>query len=99
MLLAAAGTWGQVVLGIAVLGTVVQVAVGALVGLGRRLPVSAALLVPMAALGVGIAGTLASFDDGIAAVRAASDPAWVPWFALDDRSRAFAPAGLGGLAA
>jgi hypothetical protein len=99
LLIAAAGTWGQIVLGVAVLGAFVQLAVGGLVGLGRRLPASLALLVPMVALGVGIGGTLAGLDEGVRAVRAAGDPAWVPWFALDDRARAFAPMALGGLCA
>ncbi len=81
------------------LGLPLQVAVGGLVALGRPIPAAAALLAPLLALTLGYAGTIAGMDNAIAALTQSADPAWVPWFALDDRARALLPAALGGAGA
>jgi hypothetical protein len=92
----ASGPWGAALLLLFTLGVPIQLAGGGLVGLGRRVPAAAALLFPLALLALGLGGVAAGMDSGLAAIKEASDPAWVPWFALDDRARAFAPAVIGG---
>jgi hypothetical protein len=95
----ASGPWGAALLLFVALGAPIQVAVGGLVGLRRPVPAAAALLVPLLVLILGLAGMAAGMDAGVAAIHEASDPAWVSWFALDDRARATAPLVLGGGAA
>lgn len=96
MFLNASGSWVMALLLLLALGLPVQVAVGGLVALGRAVPAAAALFVPLLLLTLGYGGTIAGMDTAIAALTQASDPAWVPWFALDDRARAMLPAAIGG---
>ncbi|MDP2312018.1 MAG: hypothetical protein Q8P41_03870 [Pseudomonadota bacterium] len=96
MLLNASGSWGMALLLILALGLPLQVAVGGLVALGRTIPAAAALLVPLLLVLLGFVGTIAGLDTAVASLTQAADPAWVPWFALDDRARAMIPAALGG---
>lgn len=99
MLLIASGVYGQVDLLLFTLGLPIQLALGGLVALGRRVPATVALLLPILVLAIGFLGGIDGMEAGIAAVREASDPAWIPWFALDDRARGTAPAGLAGILA
>ncbi len=91
--------WGSTLLLLLALGLPVQLAIGGLVSLGRRIPATAVLGVPLLMLLAGLGGTLLGMEDAIRAIAQASDPAWAPWFSLDDRARAVQPAVLGGVAA
>jgi hypothetical protein len=95
----ASGSWVMALSLLVGLGLPLQVAVGGLVALGRAIPAAAALCVPLLLLMLGYGGTIAGMDTAIAALTQASDPAWVPWFALDDRARAMLPAAIGGAGA
>jgi hypothetical protein len=90
------GSWGMPFLLLLLFGLPIQAAVGGLVGLGRRIPAFAALFLPLLALIMGYVGMITGMNTAIAGLAQAPDPAWVPWFALDDRARAALPAALGG---
>ncbi|MDP2307897.1 MAG: hypothetical protein Q8P18_17865 [Pseudomonadota bacterium] len=96
MFLNASGSWVMALLLLLGLGLPLQVAVGGLIALGRPIPAAAALFVPLLLLTLGFGGTIAGMDTAIGALTQASDPAWVPWFALDDRARAMLPVAIGG---
>lgn len=95
MLFSAAGSYGLVLLVFLLVGLVLQAAVGALVAVGRRVPAAGAVAFPLVALAVGALGSVHGLGDAVQSVGNAGDPAWVPWFALQDRARALAPAALG----
>lgn len=92
----ALGTWGLAALGIAALGLPVQTALGVALGLGRRVPVSAAIVMPVAVLLFGIFGVSARYAELQAGLWDTADPAWAPWYLLYDRAEAAAPAPLAG---
>lgn len=92
----ALGTWGLAALGIAALGLPVQTALGFALGLGRRVPVSAAIVMPVAVLLFGCFGVSARYGELQAGLWDTSDPAWAPWYLLYDRAEAAAPAPLAG---
>ena len=94
-----AGPWGAALLLLFALGLPLQIAVGGLVGLGRRIPALATLALPLLLLLAGLGATVAGLEDAMAALWNPADPPWAPWFALDDRARAAVPAGLAGLGA
>ncbi len=90
------GPWGVALVLLFALGVPLQIAVGGLVGLGRRVPAVAALALPLLLALTGLAAAVAGLEGAMAALWNAADPAWAPWFALDDRARAAIPAALGG---
>lgn len=73
------------------LGALVQFAFGGALVLGRRVPAAAALAVPALLLALGGAGTGVMLAWSAAGILQSGDPAWVPWFALQDRARACVP--------
>jgi len=73
------------------IGLPVQFALGGAVALGRRIPASATLLVPALLLSLGGFGMGLGLFTSTAAIQDAGDPAWVPWFALQDRATACVP--------
>ncbi len=99
MLLSAAGSYGPFLVVALVLGLPIQFAVASMVAFGRRVPASVAVILPSLALILGGLAVTQGVDDAIAAVGTAADPAWVPWFALQDRARAGGPAVVAGAAA
>ncbi len=96
MLLSAAGSFGPFLVVLLVLGLPVQFALASMVAFGRRVPAVLAIAAPVLALVVGGFAVVQGMNDGIAAVGSAADPAWVPWFALQDRARAGGPAIVAG---
>ncbi len=92
----ALGDWGLTALGIAALGLPVQVALGFALGLGRRVPVAASIVMPVAVLLFGLFGVSSRYATLQAGLWDLSDPAWAPWFLLYDRAEAAAPATLAG---
>lgn len=99
MLLSAAGPWGPFLLVALVLGLPIQFAVASMVAFGRRVPAALAVAAPAAALIVGGLAVIQGVDEAVAAVGTAADPAWVPWFALQDRARVGGPAIVAGAGA
>lgn len=93
------GPWGYAMLLLLVLGLPLQVAVGGLVAMQRRMWTWAVLLVPMLLLMTALASIIMAFNTAISSLAQTSDPAWAPWFALDDRARATLLGVPGGLAA
>jgi hypothetical protein len=91
------GPWAVALVLIIALGLPLQLALGALIALRRPLLALPVLAVPALLLLAGLGGTIAAFEDAMAAVWHASDPAWAPWFALQDRAHALAYAGIAGL--
>ncbi len=77
------------------IGLPVQFALGGAIAFGRRTPASLALLVPALLLALGGAASAMELRAAADAIREAGDPAWIPWFALQDRARAAIP-GLAG---
>ncbi|MSQ00779.1 MAG: hypothetical protein EXR71_02675 [Myxococcales bacterium] len=92
----ALGEWGLAALGIAVLGLPVQTALGFALGVGRRVPVAAAIVMPVAVLGFGLFGVGSRYGELQRSLWELSDPAWAPWFLLYDRAEAAAPLPLVG---
>lgn len=99
MLFSAAGAAGQIVVLVFAVGLPIQFALGALIALGRRIPGTVAAFVPALCLAAGLIGMTSGIDDAVASVGGSADPAWIPWFAVQDRARACAPAVLGAAAA
>lgn len=99
MLLTDADLWGTLVLLLFAVGVPMQLAAAGLLTLGRRVSMLTTVGMPILILAVGLAGTVALYDEALAAVRQASDPSWVALYAIDDRARAVAPATLAGLLA
>lgn len=95
MLFGAAGSFGLVLLVFLLIGLGLQAAVGGLGAVGRRVPAAGAVAFPVVALAVGALGSVHGLGEAVDAVAATGDPAWMPWFALQDRARALAPAALG----
>jgi hypothetical protein len=93
------GPWGYAMLLLLVLGLPLQLAVGGLVAMQRRMWTWAVLLVPMLVLLTALASIIVSLNASIHGLAQTSDPAWVPWFALDDRARATLLGVPGGVAA
>jgi hypothetical protein len=91
------GSW--TVPGLALLALPAQLAAGAALGMGRRVPVAGALLMPVVVLLAGLVETMRALDTGLGALHEMVDPAWAPWFAIWDRSHAATPLGLAGLLA
>lgn len=85
------GPLAPVLLVALVIGALVQFALGGALALGRRIPAAGALAVPALLLALGGAATGAQLAASEAGILQAGDPAWVPWFALQDRARACAP--------
>ncbi len=81
------------------LGLPVQFLLGGLIGVGRRLPATLALLVPALLLTLGGVGFGVGLTSAATAILETGDPAWVPWFALQDRARACIPGLAGALGA
>lgn len=99
MLLNAAGAAGQFLVVVGLVGLPIQFALALLVAMGRRISGAAAAAVPAILLGIGLYGVIAGLDGSIGAIGGSGDPAWTPWFALQDRARAMAPGVLGGFMA
>jgi hypothetical protein len=87
----ALGDLGTAAFGIAVVGLPVQLALAGAVAMGRRVPVSAALFVPVAVLVLGLAGVIAHYDAIARSLVDPADPAWAPLYALYDRGAAAFP--------
>lgn len=93
------GSWGVALALLCVVGLPLQLAFAGLMALGRKVPAFLTLLIPMLVLLIGLFGTMIGVEDAIDALGQASDPAWAPWFALDDRARAAWPAVTAGAGA
>jgi len=81
------------------IGLPVQFALGGAVALGRRISASATLIVPALLLSLGGFGMGFGLATSTAAIQEAGDPAWVPWFALQDRATACVPGLTGAVGA
>ena len=86
----ALGDWGLAALGIAVLGLPVQTALGFALAVGRRVPVAAAIVMPVAVLAFGLFGVGSRYGELQRSLWELPDPAWAPWFLLYDRAEAAA---------
>lgn len=99
MILSAAGTWGALAVGVAVLGLPMQLAIAWMLARRRPMSLMVALSLPLLVLGLGELGSLAALGDGLHALDTLADPAYAPFFAIHDRAAALAPASLAGFAA
>lgn len=95
MLFNAAGAAGQFILLVFAVGVPIQLALGALGALGRRLSGIAAAFLPLLLLIFGVGGFLVGIADALDTIGGSEDPGWIPWYALQDRARACAPVVLG----
>ena len=93
------GSAGVALALLCVVGLPLQLAFAGLMALGRRVPAFLTLIIPMLVLLIGLLGTMTGIEDAIDALGQASDPAWAPWFALDDRARAAWPSVTAGAGA
>ena len=85
------GDFGVVAVALAAVGLPLQLALGLAVAMGRRVPVSAALFVPVSVLVFGLAGVVSGYQGVAKGFIDPADPAWAPWYALYDRGTAAAP--------
>lgn len=86
------GDLGVVAVALAAVGLPIQLALGLSLGMGRRVPVAAALFIPVAVLIFGLSAVISSYGAVAKSLSDPSDPAWVTWYALYDRGSAAAPA-------
>lgn len=86
-------------LGVALLGSPVQVALGAMIAMRRQIPLIVAMFLPLVCLAFGVLGVFEALSDAKAALRSLPDPGYAPFFALHDRAAALAPLVIGGLSA
>lgn len=95
MLFNAAGAAGQFIVFVFAVGLPLQFALGALVALGRRLGGIAAAFLPLLLLAFGVGGFLLGIAESLGSIGGSEDPAWIAWYALQDRARACAPLVIG----